>query len=339
MQRAVLPSLVLVFTLCSHGWSQSVYPGEDWDVATPASQQVDAAGLEKARAWLETHRSKSGLVVRHGRIIAEWSFADADRKTKLAAYSTTKSLSSVAAGLAIEEGTLKLNDAVGKYLPDVRPEGKKAITVKQLLSMTTGVHNLPDFHLRDDIFRYSMYDAAMDHEPGAKWDYNNTGLALLGPVFEKATGESLDKFFDQRVFQPIGIAASDWSWERRDGHTIPYSGCHLTARAMGRIGLLVLNEGRWRDKQVVPAKWLAESTAASQVLNPSYGYLWWNNSTNKWPGVPKDAYAAMGRWDNDILIVPSLELVVIRQSDLEPAQGHQIAEYFGLVCGAVRKTP
>jgi CubicO group peptidase (beta-lactamase class C family) len=91
---------------------------------------------------------------------------------------------------------------------------------------------------------------------------------------------------------------------------------------------MVLNHGKWKDRQIVPAEWLKESVAASQDLNPSYGYLWWNNTTNKWSGVPKEAFAAMGRWDNDILIVPSLDLVVIRQSDLEPAKGHQIAEYF-----------
>lgn len=337
MRREILLSFLLVFGVRAEVSAQAVFPGADWDVATPASQQVDAAGLDKAKAWLESHRSKSGLVVRHGRIIAEWYFADADRKTKYPAYSTTKSLSSMATGLAIEEGKLKLDSTVGEFLPDVKPEGKRAITVKQLLSMSSGVHNLPDFHLRDDIFKYSMFEAAMDHKPGEKWDYNNTGLALLSPVFEKAAGETLDEFFNQRVFKPIGIATSDWAWEHRDGHTIPYSDCQLTARAMGRIGLLVLNRGKWQDKQIVPAEWLAESIAASQDQNPAYGYLWWNNTTNRWPNVPKDAYAAMGRWDNDILIVPSLDLIVIRQSDLEPAKGHQIAEYFQLVCDAVKK--
>lgn len=330
-------SLVVAWGVHSVALAQTVFPGADWDVATPASQQVDADGLDKARAWLESHRSKSGLVIRHGRIVAEWYFGDTDRKSKFAAYSTTKSLSSLAAGLAIEEGKLQLDDSVGKFLPDVRPEGKRSITVKQLLSMTSGVHNLPNFHERNDLFRYAMFEAAMDHKPGEKWDYNNTGLALLSPVFEKATGESLDQFFNQRVFTPIGITSSDWSWEHRDGHTIPYSGCHLTARAMGRIGLLVLNGGKWREKQIVPAEWIAESIAPSQDLNPSYGYLWWNNTTNKWPNVPKDAYAALGRWDNDILVVPSLDLIVVRQSDLEPAKGHQIAEYFQLVCDAVQK--
>lgn len=65
--------------------------------------------------------------------------------------------------------------------------------------------------------------------------------------------------------------------------------------------------------------------------------LWWNNTTNRFPNSPKDAYAALGRWDNNIFIAPSLDLVVIRRSDLEPAKDHKIAEYYQLVCDAVQK--
>jgi CubicO group peptidase (beta-lactamase class C family) len=106
---------------------------------------------------------------------------------------------------------------------------------------------------------------------------------------------------------------------------------------MGRIGLMVLNHGKWKDQQIVPAAWLAESIAPSQDLNKAYGYLWWNNTANKWPNVPADAYAALGKWDNNIFIVPSLDLVVVRQSDLAPAKGHQIAEYLRLACEAAKK--
>jgi hypothetical protein len=65
--------------------------------------------------------------------------------------------------------------------------------------------------------------------------------------------------------------------------------------------------------------------------------LWWNNTTKKWPGVPTDAFAALGKWDNNILVVPSLDLVVVRQSDLAPGKDHQIAEYFQMACDAVKK--
>ena len=330
--------VVWAVALCGRAVNaQTSWPGDDWESATPASQEVDAAGLEKAKVWLESHQSKSGVVIRHGRIIAEWYFGDANKQSKFAAYSTSKSLSSMATGLAIADGKLALEHTVGRYVPDASPESKKTVTVKQLLSMTSGVHNDPTIVTREDLFSFALKTAAMDFEPGTKWDYNNTGLTLLSPVFHKATGKQIDEFLNERVFQPIGIRSDDWKWETRDGFALPYSGCHTTARSLGRIGLLVRHQGKWNDKQIVPAAWLAESIAPSQDLNKSYGYLWWNNATNKWPTVPKDAYAALGKWDNNIFIAPSLDLIVIRQSDLAPAKGHQIAEYYQLVCDAVKK--
>jgi CubicO group peptidase (beta-lactamase class C family) len=317
--------------------AQSVFPGDEWETATPASQGMDAELLAQAKAWLESHNSKSGAVIRHGRIVAEWYFGDADRYAKFAAYSTTKSLSSMAAGLAIADGKLALDHTVGRYFPDAAPEGKRAVTVKQLLSMTSGVHNDPGIVGREDKFSYALKEAAMDHVPGAKWDYNNTGLALLSPVFQKATGSPIDALLSDRVFRPIGIRPDDWKWEHYEGYALPYSGWHTTARALGRIGLLVLHQGKWNGKQIVPSAWLAESIAPSQELNKSYGYLWWNNTTNKWPGVPQDAYAALGKWDNNIFVAPSLDLVVIRQSDLAPGKDHKIAEYYELVCKSVKK--
>jgi len=72
-------------------------------------------------------------------------------------------------------------------------------------------------------------------------------------------------------------------------------------------------------------------------LNKSHSYLWWNNTTDKWPGVPADACAALGKWDNNIPVVPSLDLIVIGQSDIAPGDGHKIAECFQLACEAVKK--
>lgn len=337
MTRSLVWLLVIFTVFVRSTAAQTVWPGEEWETASPASQGMDAAALESAKTWLESHNSKSGMVIRHGRIVAEWYFAGADPQSKFAAYSTSKSLSSVATGLAIADGQLKLDQTVGQYLPDASPETKRKVTVKQLLSMTSGVHNDPGIGQREDLFSFALKTAAMDHDPGTKWEYNNTGLSLLSPVFHKATGKQIDEYLNERVFRPIGIKANDMAWEKREELALPYSGCHTTARSLGRIGLLVLNKGKWVDQQIVPAAWLAESIAPSQDLNKSYGYLWWNNTTGKWRDVPRDAYAALGRWDNNIFVVPSLDLIVIRQSDLAPAAGHQIAEYYHLVCKAIQK--
>ena len=90
LDRFVLALFVIVLST-PEASAQAVFPGDDWEVAAPASQGMDAAGLEQAKAWLESHQSKSGVVIRHGRIVAEWYFGDTNAKSKFAAYSTSKS--------------------------------------------------------------------------------------------------------------------------------------------------------------------------------------------------------------------------------------------------------
>lgn len=315
MVRSLGPALAIACLLFAAQVraADTSWPVPDWQTAAPESQGMSAAGVEKVRDWLRDNGSKTGLVVRHGRIVGEWYFEDAQPTSKYLVYSTSKSFASTAAGLAIAQGKIKLETRVGELLPDVSPPEKAQITVRQILSMTTGVHNNPKFGELAQRFTYSLQEAPLDHPPGTKWQYNNTGLALLSPLLVKATGQQLDALLNEQLFRPIGIREADWTWDSNEGYTLPYSGLHITARALARFGLLFLNQGKWQDRQLISADWVAEATHPSQDLEKSYGYLWWNNTTNKWKGGPADTYAALGRFDNNMFIVPSLDLIVIRQ--------------------------
>lgn len=335
---AFLLCLLAILTTTAHA-EPPVWPIPEWQTATPESQQMSSAGLEKVRDWLKESGAKTGMVVRHGRVVGEWYFDDAKPTSRYLVYSTSKSFASTAAGLAIYDGKLSLDTTVGEVLPDVTPAEKRQVTVRQLLSMTSGVHKEPTMNTMADLFAYSLYKAPMDDKPGEKWDYNNTGLAILSPVIKKATGQRLDQLLNKRVFQPIGIGADDWSWDSREDLPLSYSGLHITARSLARFGLLFLRDGKWQDKSILPPDWVAQATRPSQKLNPSYGFLWWNNSTNKWPGVPADAYAALGAFDNNLLIVPSLDLIVIRQigDDSAAKRKIKIGELYSLAVEAVEK--
>lgn len=341
--RPLCPVLLALFTLLDSRPSTAAdgaWPVPAWETATPESQGMSSAGLEQVRQWLANAGSKTGLVIRHGRIVGEWYFNEATPTSKYLVYSTSKSFASTAAGVAIAHGKLSLDDNVGRFVSDVKPADKQAITVRQLISMTTGVHNNPQLPQMPRVFSYSMYEAPQDFKPGTKWDYNNTGLALLSPVMKQATGQELDQYLSQHVFEPIGIQRGDWHWEQREQRTLSYSGLHINARSLARFGLLFLRKGRWQDKQVLSSSWVKEATGPSQSLNPEYGYLWWNNTTGKkWPGTPTDAYAALGRYDNSMLIVPSLDLIVIRQVGDDLAYQHKlkIGELWKLACDAVQK--
>jgi CubicO group peptidase (beta-lactamase class C family) len=318
--------------------AQTVFPVPDWQVDKPEAQQMSSEILEKVGKWLQENGSKTGLVVRHGKIVGEWYFDDAKADSRYLVYSTSKSFSSTAAGLAIAAGKLKLDSKVGDFFPDAAPPQKRDITVRQLLSMTSGAHNDNAILNKTDLFSYVLSaQLPMDHAPGEKWDYNNSGLSLLGPVVHKATGQNIDQILNEQVFKKIGIPREDWTWEDRDGMPLPYSGLHITARSLARFGLLFLNKGSWRGNKLIAPEWVAQATHASQDLNKRYGFLWWNNSTDAWSGVPEDAYAALGKFDNDMLIVPSLDLIVIRQVGDDTGNNRQlkIGDLFALATSAV----
>ena len=302
---------------------KEIWPIPDWQVVSPESQQMSAARLERVRQWHVENSSKTGLVIRHGRIVAEWYFGDAKASTQLLVFSVTKSVSSTAVGLAMAKGNLSVDTPVGKYLSHLEPPQKTQITLGQLLSMTSGVHNNKKLDQVADQFHYAMFEAPQDFPPGEKWDYNNTGLALLSPFFQAATRQPLDQFVGNRIFKPIGIRTADWSWDANGGFPLPFSGLHINARALARFGLLVLRKGRWKEKQIVPADWLTQAVQPSQQLEKKYSYLWWNNSQGQWRHVPKDAFAAVGKFENDMLIVPSLDLIVVRQVGDETGHEHK----------------
>ncbi len=330
-------AVCLLLATATGAFAQTVFPAADWQVAKPETQSMSSDALAKVGAWLKDNGSKTGLVVRHGRIVGEWYFDDATPDSKYLVYSTTKSFASTAAGLAIASGKLALDSKVGDFFPAATPPEKREITVRQLLSMTSGAHNDNMLLQRDDLFSYVLQELPMDAVPGQKWEYNNSGLSLLSPVVHAATGQNIDQILEEQVFKKIGIRRADWTWEDRGGMPIPYSGLHITARALARFGVLMLNKGQWRGDKVVSSTWVGEATATSQALNKRYGYLWWNNTTGAWPGVPSDAYAAMGRFDNDMLIVPSMDLIVIRQVGDDSANQRQlkIGELFALAAAAV----
>lgn len=320
----------------------TTWPSEDWSVVKPESEGLSSERLDKLREYLAEFDSKTGLVVRRGRIVGEWYWGEATAATPQLVYSTSKSVASTAVGLAIARGKLSMDARLGDLLPDVSPIEKREITVRQILSMTTGVANNRDLPQLADRSTYALSRAPMAFPPGTHWEYNNTGLELLAALFAKATGDEIDVFSERELFEPIGVKKADWTWDSNDGHTIPYSGLHITARALARFGLVFLNQGKWGERQVIPADWVAEAVRPSQEINPLYGLLWWNNADGKkWKDAPKDAYAALGRNENDMFVLPSQQMIVVRQVGADPDAKRQVDqnELIRLALAAIDESP
>ncbi|MEL7341811.1 MAG: serine hydrolase domain-containing protein, partial [Bacteroidota bacterium] len=154
----------------------------------------------------------------------------------------------------------------------------------------------------------------------------------LGSIFEAGTGKSIFEEFDRRIGQKIGLEDFDWEKDGRYDYSRvsdhPAYHFDMSCRDMARIGLLVLNQGNWDGQEIVPADWIAESTAPQIQVgedfgNGSYGYMWWimDNPEFAEAGLSPLSFSAQGNWSQLIIIDPVSKIVIVHRGfkeNLEP---------------------
>jgi CubicO group peptidase (beta-lactamase class C family) len=221
-------------------------------------------------------------------------------------------------GIAEEKDAISISDKVSIYLEEGwtnEPLAKEnLIKIEHLLTMTSGI---------DDGFGDSVNKENLNYkaDAGQRWAYHNV-YVLLQDIISRATNKTYISFFNENLKEKIGM---DGNWITLRSLKVYYS----TARSMAKFGLLALNKGLWKDSQLVPKEFFMNSINSSQSINESYGYLWWLNGKNSYhlpqsqiefsgsiiPNAPKDMYAALGKNDQKIYVVPSKNLVIVRMGE------------------------
>ncbi len=337
---------------------QSVFPGATWREVDPDGGELASMGWNAGRLGeavdYAMRQASSGIVVVHfGRIVAEKHQPLAEARPAYRASvrgesddgeviedvaSVQKSVASILLGIAIDRGFVDLAEPVERYLSRgwsrARPDQERQITVRHLVSMTSGL---------DDGLSFVA-------PAGTKWRYNTTAYARVMSVI--ATAAKLDENALSRrwLLDPLGMRDSRWHKRQRPAFRErqkalgrspkPLSnqlGFATTARDLARFGLLVLHEGRWNDEPLVSAEYVRESLQSSQALNPAYGYLWWLNGKphsrspaggrrrgSLIPAAPNDLVAARGAMGRKVFVVPSMDLVVTRTGDQPAAEFEQV---------------
>jgi CubicO group peptidase (beta-lactamase class C family) len=239
--------------------------------------------------------------------------------------SAGKSLTAFLAGIAYQEGLLDLDAPTSSYLgagwTSCTPDQEVAITVRNQLTMTTGLDDSGDLDCTDP--------ECLTHlaAPGTRWAYHNPPYTLLDGVLESATGQPLNTFFNSRLTTTTGITGLYFP--------IGFNNVFVSRpRSMARFGLLALGGGSWNGTPILTDQaYFSAMTTPSQALNPAYGYLWWLNGQSSYllPGVdfllpgplmpdaPQDCYNALGKNGQLINVSPGTGLVVVRMGDLPTA--------------------
>jgi CubicO group peptidase (beta-lactamase class C family) len=265
--------------------------GDGWKVGQPSDQGVNAQELRKAFELVAGRdpdflTAKSLLVVRHGAIIGELYNRSGEINQAGNVMSVAKSITALLVGIAIENGYLSANldTAVADYFPQIMQAypDKKAITIKHLLTMTSGL-DYDEYHSSKDLLvnkngansLHYLLSLPMKHPPGAVFQYKSGDTWLAGALLEKATGLSLNDFAAKYLFDPLDIQEVIWT-RHPDGTTNAAFNLWLRPRDLAKIGQLVLNGGIWENKTIVSRQWITEMTkmqAQNQV--DQYGYFWW----------------------------------------------------------------
>lgn len=248
-----------------------------------------------------------GAVVRqHGQIVDRHDFIEPQGRVQL--FSASKSWTAIAAGIAMDEGRFSIGDRMIDLLkgeiPWELPENYDRLTVRHLLTMSTGHAECPVFRRQEQERRRMIeagedprqargfsgvwYEAFMttplDHDPDeAYWTYNNGTTYILSRIVEKTSGMPMRDYLVPRVFAPLGIEDPQWDTDP-EGHSLGAIGLHLTTEELSRGGQLLLNKGRWGDRQLVSEAFVNEMTK-KQVDNTrpeadengcaGYGYQTW----------------------------------------------------------------
>ncbi len=311
--------------------------------AKPAARTISAAALADMERYAADFGSHALIVVHHGVIQDEWYAPYWQRDLLTQSQSMHKSLMGLFIGIAIEDQRIaSIDDPVGTYLTEWRDDPRGAITLRQLLQMSSGLAQyrftlnpftddnrwLNSGHSGDVMLRTPMADWA----PGSRYDYNNINSELLGMVLVRIYGERYSTLLREKLWLPMGGERARVHTDQPGGRA--YTSCCLAAPAMDwvRIGMLLLGRGEVNGHRIVSADWI------QQMITPSpaaahYGLQIWlgygdpavpaedagsSGAIAKGPFLARDTFMTWGRGQQHVFVVPSRELVIVR---LGPALG------------------
>ena len=324
--------------------------------ASDVREGLDIARLERLKDQLAARQTTGLLVRRHGRTVYEW-YADGwgPEKPHFAASMSKSLVGGMSLLLALDEGRIAAADAAWKYIPHWKQDLLKSrITIRQLATHTSGLEDAeqggkPHSELtgwkanfwkrKPDPFWIAIHETPVIYPPGTRFAYSNPGFAALAYAITASLRggpqRDIDTLLKERVMDPIGVPAGHWSIgydepTEQDGLKIyaTWGGASYTARATASVGQLMLQRGEWDGRELISRKWAETVVKYAGMPLPDRqkegpflgsGLGWYANFDGVWPQVPRDAFVGAGAGHQMLLVVPSLDLVVVRNGNaLEP---------------------
>jgi len=308
-------------------------------LSTSAHGDVRPDDCARAAKYSESKRGVSILVMQNGRTIFEHYANGGSVRGKWPIFSGTKSFWGIAALAAMRDGLFKLDDLVSDTLTEWKSDPRKSqVTIRQLLNQTDGIEGASRLQrpsIRDRNAMAIRLSAVA--EPGSVFIYGPSHLQIFSEVLRrKLKGRNVIGYFEARLSNRLGLSRLNYKKDAR-GNPLPATGFELTAQEWARLGELILGQGRYHGRQILPAALIREAFAGSPA-NPSYGLTFWLNQqapnghdanlerlldlawqNAEWNGAcictdaPADMVVALGSHYQRLFIIPSLSAVIVRQ--------------------------
>ncbi|MFC7557295.1 serine hydrolase domain-containing protein [Pseudoroseomonas wenyumeiae] len=271
----------------------------------PRGQEIDPRyvlrGMERdVGSYLGRGHVAGLLVIQNGSIRLEHYGLGLTEDGRWSSMSMVKSLTSTLVGTALRDGAIgSLDDKVSAYLPALRGSAYDGVTIRHLITMSSGVHWNEDYTDRNsDVNRYSkslgdkvpggvltlMRSLPAEHAPGSRFNYNTGDTYLLGCLLSAATGKTLADYMSQTIWARLGMEFDAfYTLESEGGQEIGGSRAGMALRDFGRFGLFVLQDGVIRGTRLLPDGWVEDAAHPAFALDPAennygavgYGYSWW----------------------------------------------------------------
>lgn len=289
-----------------------------WQTVEPSSVGINPLALKEHQQLCERTGADACIVIRQGKIVQE--LYSARYRVPIYAMSSTKSITGLLVGMLIEDGKIKsIDEPVCNYINQWCTGEKAQVTLRHLLSMTSGLPRMWEEGVASVGDKNPfVIKLPLKSEPGKTWNYSNEGVQMLSPILDKAAGEPIQDYARKRLFEPLGMSQTRFHLDTK-GHAWTYADMETSARDFARIGLLMLNKGKWENRQIVSQQWIKLSTEPSQNLNSGYGLLWWLYENPA-------GFGAQGYLDTNLYVFPKQDLIVVRMQSKPIAAGQSSYE-------------
>ncbi len=294
--------------------------------SAPEAQGVSSAAV---LAFIDAADTKvdvmnSFMLVRHGHVVAEGWWAPYDAKSRHELYSLSKSFTSTAVGMAVADGKLSIDDTVMSFFPDDAPKEPSAnlknMRVRDLLCMSTGHQTEPALNptIKDPWTR-AFLAHTVPFKPGTHFQYNTPATYMQSAIVQKVTGKTVLDYLKPRLFAPLGIEDPTWGTSPQ-GVSLGGYGLNVRTEDIAKFGQLYLQKGKWGDRQLIPAEWVAMATSkqTSNGSNPKsdwdqgYGFQFWRSRNG--------AFRGDGAFGQYCIVLPEQDAVIAITSGTKDMQ-------------------